>query len=143
MAAIPLFRQQHEAPKTCILEVCNTSYPLDPYSDRLKSQGYEVMSASNYDEALKLAHECRPVLIVVYDDPNGKIDAVQWLEIQHTNPAAHLAMTPLLILADANRVPDLRQEELTDRVVVLQRRADTLNQLTRAVKHLLKVWQVE
>jgi hypothetical protein len=142
MAAIPLIRRQ-EAPKTCVLELCNTSYPLDPYSDRLKSQGYEVVSASNYEDALKLAYQCHPVLIVAYDDPEGKIDAVHWLEMQHTDPTPQLAMTPLLILADANRVPDLRKEELPDRVVVLQRRADTLNQLTRAVKRLLKVWQVE
>ena len=83
------------------------------------------------------------MLVVVYDDPEGKIDAVHWLEMQHTDPLPRLAMTPLLVLADANRVPDLRKEELADRVVVLQRRADTLNQLTRAVKRLLNVWQVE
>src|SRR5205085_5157312 len=107
----------------------------------LKSQGLEVVSANNYDEALKLAHECRPALVVVYDNPEGNVDAIHWLEMQHTDQP-DLAMTPLLILADANRVPELQVEELPDRVVVVQRRADTLNQLTRAVKRLLKVWQI-
>jgi hypothetical protein len=140
MAAIPI---RSEDPKTCILELCNTAYPLDPYSDRLTSQGYEVVSANNYDDALKLAHQCNPALVVVYDDPDGKVDAIRWLEMQHSDGVADLAMTPLLILADANRLPTLRVEELPDRVVVVPRRADTLNQLTRAVKRLLKVWQVE
>ncbi len=138
MSAIP-FRQ--EAPSTCILELCNTDYTLDPYSDRLVSQGYEVVSAHNYDDALALAHQCQPALVVVYDSPDTNVDAVQWLEMQHTDPNPQLAMTPLLILADASRVPTLNVEELPDRVVVLQRRADTLNQLTRTVKRLLRIWR--
>src|SRR5436190_14461220 len=104
MSAIPL---RQEAPRTCILELCNTDYTLDPYSDRLTSQGYEVVSAHNYDEALSLAHQCHPVLVVVYDNPATNVDAVRWLEMQHTDPNPALAMTPLLILADAARVPTL------------------------------------
>jgi hypothetical protein len=90
MAAIPI---RSEDPKTCILELCNTAYPLDPYSDRLTSQGYEVVSANNYDDALKLAHQCNPALVVVYDDPDGKVDAIRWLEMQHSDGVADLAMT--------------------------------------------------
>jgi hypothetical protein len=137
MSAIPL---RQEAPRTCILELCNTDYTLDPYSDRLTSQGYEVVSATNYDDAMKLAHQCFPALVVVYDNPETKVDAVQWLEMQHTDRQSWLALTPLLILADAARVATLRIEELPDRVVVLPRRADTLNQLTRMVKRLLHIW---
>jgi hypothetical protein len=140
MSAIPL---RQEAPKTCILELYNQDYTLNPYSDRLTSQGYEVVHAANYDEGINLAHECRPVLVVVHDDPNANIDAVRWLELQHYDRVGQLAMTPLMILADANRVPALRVEELPDRVVVIPRRADTLNQLARTVKRLLKTWQIE
>ena len=140
MSAIPL---RQEAPKTCILKLYNADYTLDPYADRLISQGYEVVNVQDYAEALDAAHRCHPALIVVYDDPSTDVDAVRWLEMQHTDREAWMAMTPLLILADSARIPVLRIEELPDRVVVLQRRADTLNQLTRAVKRLLRVWQLE
>ncbi len=63
--------------------------------------------------------------------------------MQHMDSNPQLAMIPILILADASRVPELRIEELSDRVVVLQRRADTLNQLTRMVRQLLHVWQLD
>ena len=141
MTAIPL--RQEALRTTCILELYNTDYALNPYSDRLTSQGYEVVAARNYDEALKLAHECDPVLILVHDDLAADVDALRWLEMQHTDRASWLAMTPLMILADAERVPTLRAEELPDRVIVLQKRADTLNQLNRAVKRLLRLWQLE
>ncbi len=143
MSAIPFRPLPQNAPQTCILEVCDTGNTLDLYGDRLSSQGYEVVSANNYADGLKLAHECHPALVVVYDDPTTKIDALRWLELQHTDRDASLAMTPLLILADSTRAGYLRYEELPDRVVVVQRRADTLNQLTRAVKHLLRVWDME
>src|SRR5690349_16772550 len=140
MSAIPL---RQEAPKTCILEVYNKDYTLNPYSDRLTSQGYEVVHASDYEEGIKQAHACRPVLIVVHDDPNVNIDAIHWLELQHYDRDGRLAMTPLMILADAGRVPVLRGEELPDRVVVIPSRADTLNQMARTAKRLLNVWQIE
>ena len=140
MTVIPL---RQDAPKSCILELYNTDYTLNPYSDRLTSQGYEVFHASNYEDGIRLAHDCNPVLVVVHDDPNANVDAVRWLELQHYDRAPQLAMTPLMVLADASRLPTLSVEELPDRVVVIPRRADTLNQMARAVKRLLKVWQIE
>ena len=143
MSAIPLRKPQPDAEPICILEVCNTGNTLDLYSDRLSSLGYAVVSAGNYADALKLAHQCDPALVVVYDDPATNIDAVRWIELQHMDSSPRLSMTPILILADASRVPDLRIEELPDRVLLLQRRSDTLNQLTRTVRHLLHVWQLD
>src|SRR5258706_3698828 len=143
MSAMPLRKPQPDAERICILELCNTGNTLDLYSDRLSSLGYEVVSTTNYDEAVKLAHQCHPSLVVVYDDPATNIDAVRWIEMQHMDSNPQLAMIPILILADASRVPELRIEELSDRVVVLQRRADTLNQLTRTVRQLLHVWQLD
>jgi hypothetical protein len=49
-------------------------------------------------------------------------------------------MIPLIVVADSDRVPALRVQELPDRVVVLRNRADTLNQLTRTVQRLLRIW---
>jgi response regulator RpfG family c-di-GMP phosphodiesterase len=143
MSAIPIRQERRDIPSLCILEVCNTGNTLDLYSDRLSLQGYEVLSASNYDDAIKLAQQCKPALIVAYDDPATNIDAVEWLQRQHTDKNPELAMTPLLILADSHRVLELREQELPDRVVVLQRRLDTLNQLTRTVRRLLQVWQMQ
>jgi DNA-binding response OmpR family regulator len=144
MSAIPL-RQEAEAPKTgknsqpCILELHATDFALNPYTDRLISQGYEVVQAHNYEEALRAAHECYPALIVVHDDPAANIDAVRWLESQHTDRVWQLALTPLLILADAMRARELRIHELPDRVIVLQRRSDTLNQLARTASRVLRL----
>jgi response regulator RpfG family c-di-GMP phosphodiesterase len=144
MSAIPLRSEKlPEEEKLVVLELCNTGNTLDLYSDRLSSQGYSVLSANSYQDALRLAREYEPALIVVYDQPDTNIDAVEWLQIQHTDLKPQLAMTPLRVLADAVRVPELRVQEIPDRVVVLQRRADTLNQLTRTVKRILNVWGFE
>ncbi len=141
MSAIPMYRA--EPRQTLILKLYRNPYSLDPYSDRLNSQGYEVLNASTYQVGLEMARESRPALIVAHDNPTDGIDALRWLELQHTDRVAALAMIPLIILADAARVPDLRREEQPDRVVVLQNRADTLNQLTRTIKHVLRVWGLE
>jgi hypothetical protein len=143
MSAIPLRKPQPDVERICILELCNVGNTLDLYSDRLVSLGYEVVSANNYADAVKLVHQCEPALVVVYDDPATNIDAVRWIETQHMDNDPKWAMIPILILADAARVPDLHIQELPDRVVVLQRRADTLNQLTRTVKKLLRIWELD
>jgi DNA-binding response OmpR family regulator len=141
MSAIPLYRA---APRqTLIVKLYRNPYSLDPFSDRLNSQGYEVLNASTYQAGLELARKQRPALIVVHDDPVDGIDALRWIELQHTDQVAALAMIPLIILADATRVPLLRREEQPDRVMVLQNRADTLNQLTRTIKHVLRAWGIE
>src|SRR5438477_17310 len=113
MSAIPI---RQEAPKTLFLELCNADLTLDTYQDRLTSQGYEVISTKGYDEAIQLARMYLPALVIVYDDPTTSIDAVKWIELQHSDRAAQLAMIPILILADANRMNDLREQELPDRV---------------------------
>jgi response regulator RpfG family c-di-GMP phosphodiesterase len=120
-----------------ILELNNTNYTLDPYHDRLVSVGFDVIDAMNYADGLALAHTHRPDLIIVHDDPSAGIDAMVWLEMQHNDRQAWLATTPLLILADTNRASELRIHELTDRVVTVLRRSDTLNQVTRTVKQML------
>jgi DNA-binding response OmpR family regulator len=122
-----------------ILELYNASYALDPYHDRLASVGYDVINASSYAEALTLAQHRQPELIIVYDNPDGGIDALKWLEMQHTARLGWLAAVPLMILADASRAAELRPHELSDRVTVVLRRSDTLNQLSRTVKRLLNV----
>src|SRR5258708_3030191 len=132
-----LLARQSDPFRAVILEIVNTGHTLDPYSDRLQSQGLEVISPNNYADALKIAHTYWRVLVVIYEAPETKIDARTWIEIQHTDRMLRLATTPLLVLADASRVPLLRIDQLPDRVVIVPRRADTLNQLSRSVKRLL------
>jgi hypothetical protein len=129
--------------KLIIVKLHHNLYALDLYADRLSTQGYEVITAPTYDEALEAVHHHHPALIIVHDDPDKQVDAVRWLEIQHTDRSSALAMIPLIILADNARVPALRTQELPDRVIVLRNRADTLNQLTRTVKRLLRVWGLD
>ena len=58
-------------------------------------------------------------------------------------PELRFTFMDMLILADQERVPLLKTEELPDRVIVLPRRADTLNQLTRTVKRLIRLAQMD
>ncbi|GEM_PF-1217413 len=138
MSAIPMYRAQPW--HAVIVKLYNNNYTLDAYSDRLHSQGYEVINTNNYTGALEMAREYHPALIVAQDDPAANIDAIRWLELQHSDHDPVLAMTPLIIVADAARMSVLRTEELPDRVIVLQNRADTLNQLTRTITRVLRVW---
>ncbi len=141
MSAVPLPKQ--DAWRTIIIQLYNNTYALDPYGDRLHSQGYDVINTTNYASALKAAHEFSPALIIVHDDPDKNVDSIHWIELQHTDRVATLAMTPMIILTDAARVPLLHGEELPDRIIVLQRRSETLNQLTRTVKRVLHVWGLD
>lgn len=126
-----------------IIKLYKTSYSLDPYADRLYSHGYEVINTNTYSSTLKSARESRPALIVVHDDPDNGIDALDWLAMQHFDAASALSMTPLIVLADTARLPILGGERQADRVIILQNRADTLNQLTRTVKRTLRVWGLD
>lgn len=134
-----LLRQESPQPMY-VVKLNNSAYTLDPYRDRLESQGLKVMDGETYEATLDLAVEYHPVLFVVHDDPGAGIDALRWLQIQHTAPQGWMATTPLIILADESRMPELRREELPDRVLVLQRRADTLNRLGYVTRALLNLW---
>jgi hypothetical protein len=138
MSALPLTLRDASI-QGRILKLYNKTFTLDPYHDRLASIGYDVIDAANYADALVLAHRQRPDLFVVYDDPAAGIDALVWLDAQHNDRYSWMATTPLMILADAGRAAELHKHELPDRVVVVLRRADTLNQLARAVKRMLKI----
>jgi hypothetical protein len=126
-----------------IVKLFHTGYSLDPFADRLFSHGYEVINASDYNAMLKTGREMHPALIIVHDDPANGIDALHWLEMQHKDSDARLAMIPLIILTDGARLPTLQAEAQPDRVIILQNRADTLNQLTRTVKRTLKIWELD
>lgn len=147
MCAMPML-QAPPSPQTAlnravIVKLHHNLYALDLYSDRLQTQGYSVVSADSYAAMLDAVHRNRPALIIVHDDPAAGVDAVHWLELQHNDRVAALAMTPLIILADAERANQLKVQELPDRVIVLRNRADTLNQLTRTVQRTLRVWGLD
>ncbi|PJF36511.1 MAG: hypothetical protein CUN49_05050 [Candidatus Thermofonsia Clade 1 bacterium] len=138
MSALPFRQEKPEPNRIRILKLFNVPFALDPYQDRLISQGYEVFNVTSYQDALNYAHKYQPALFIVYDDSDSGVDALEWLRLQHTDRYGWMATTPLIILADAMRMDMLKPEELPDRVIVLQRRADTLNHLTRIVNQLLR-----
>jgi hypothetical protein len=138
MSALPVRGATPQQP--FLLKLHNTPYALDPYRDRIESEGVRVLNTDGYDEALQLAHLHRPALIVVNDDPDQRIDAVRWITLQHTDRMAWMAVTPLIILAGAERASVLRLEQMPDRVLLLQRRPDTLNRLTQAIRYLLRAY---
>jgi len=126
-----------------IVKLLHNSFALDLYSDRLTAQGYAVLNMSSYEAALVAARRYRPAIIVVHDDPDEKIDAAQWLQLQHTDQVGALAMIPLIILASPARALELRPNELPDRVIIVRNRADTLNQMARTIQRLLRVWGLD
>jgi len=147
MCAMPMLQPQ-VSPKAAlsravIVKLHHNLYALDLYTDRLHTQGYTVITADNYQNTLDVVHRYQPALIIVHDDPASDVDAVHWLELQHTDRIAALTMTPLIILADSERAALLQVQELPDRVIVIRNRADTLNQLTRTVQRTLRVWGLD
>lgn len=126
-----------------IIKLHHTNYSLDPFADRLFSHGYDVINTNNYLATIKAAREMHPALIVVHDDLTNKVDAREWIGMQHYDHDARLAMTPIVVLADGARLPLLRPEAQPDRVIILQNRADTLNHLTRTVKRTLRIWELD
>jgi hypothetical protein len=125
-----------------LLKIYSASYALDPYQDRLESLGFRILNSHNHHEALELALRHRPAMVLVQDDLANGIDALIWLDLQHAQSVGWLATVPLIILATEDRLPVLLREQLPDRVVVLQRRADTLNRLTQTARALLRAWSL-
>ncbi len=109
------------APRPVVVKVDATRYRLDTLTNRFIDAGFQVVKATSIKEGLKVARRCKPNLIVAIDNLRSGLDAVQWLELQHSDVEGALAMTPLLIVTDNKRVESLRIHELPDRVKVLQR----------------------
>lgn len=107
-------------PRPLVVKVDATRHRLDKFTDRLIEVGYQVVKAKSIKEGIKLARRCKPNLIITVDNPEEGIKADTWLEAQHNDVEPLLALTPLLILADANRANRLRVHELPDRVKVVQ-----------------------
>lgn len=124
-----------------VVKVDATHYPMDVFGDRLISEGFQVVKAASLAEGIKLARRCKPDLVVAIDDAESGVDAIEWLEMQHSDNEAALAMTPLLILADHSRLERLRVHELPDRVKVLQRPLE-LREFIQTAKHMLAIWDL-
>lgn len=128
------------AARPLVVKIDATQYPLDVFSDRFISEGFQVVKASTIKEGIKLARRCQPNLILSIDDPKQGIDGARWLEMQHSDVETSLVMTPLLILANADRVERLRIHELPDRVRVLQRPIE-LRELVQVAQQMLSQWE--
>lgn len=123
-------------PRPIIIKLENGSYLFDRWRDWLTDAGFHILRARNYTDALRLARRTAPVLILVADDPRRGIDAVEWLEMQHSDVAPHLPMTPLLMIAHSQNAMELRLQELPDRVLLLLRPIDE-EKLLAGVRTLL------
>lgn len=108
-------------PRSLVVKIDATHHRSDRYSKHLIDNGFQVVNASTIKDGIKLARRCRPDLIIAVDNQKSRLDAGKWLEIQHSDSEPTLAMTPLLIVADAGRAERLRLHELPDRIKVLSR----------------------
>lgn len=107
--------------RSLVVKIDATHHRLDRYSKYLIESGFQIVKASTIKEGIKLVRRCKPDLIITVDSRKSGLDAIKWLEVQHSDSEPALAMTPVLIIADANRVERLRLHELPDRIKVLQR----------------------
>jgi CheY-like chemotaxis protein len=128
-----------EAPRQTILKVDHSRALLDRWRDWLVDGGYHVIRARSFKDGVRLARRVHPNVIIVMDDPKNDLDAIEWLELQHADADPVLAMTPLLIIADARQNDEVRLQELPDRVRVVVRPLSP-DTLIHAVRHLISAW---
>jgi hypothetical protein len=136
--------QGQSIPRPFILKL-NNSLPrqrLDSVYDTLIAGGFHVMRIGTPEEAINVARRCLPNLFLVNDDPPAGVDAVRWIERQHADPVAQLAVTPLIILAGTGRVNLLRAQEILNRIVVIARPPDPHN-LVKTVGWLVDLWAAD
>jgi hypothetical protein len=115
---------------------------LDSIYSALITAGFQIVRSEASGDALQLARRCLPNLFLVNDDPAAGVDAEHWIEHQHADPVAQLAVTPLIILAAAPRAPLLRSQEIPQRVVVFALPPE-LSRLVAAAKRLVELWAGE
>lgn len=108
-----------EAPRPLIIKLDARQYRVDTYSEGLIAHGFQVVRGASTKDGIKLARRVKPDLIMVVDNPRAGLDASKWLQIQHTDSVASLAMTPLLIMASTQRAAQLTIDQLPGRVQIL------------------------
>jgi DNA-binding response OmpR family regulator len=126
-------------PRPLIVKIDPIHHRKDALADMLIEAGFQVARASSIKEGIKLARRCKPNLIVTVDNSKAGVDAVKWLELQHSDSEVGLAMTPLLILAEFHRSERLHIHELPDRVKVLLKSVPP-HELLAAIRQTLAVW---
>lgn len=127
-------------PRPLIIKVDPTHHRLDTIANWFVENGFQVIKAASIKEGIKLARRSKPTLIVAVDNPKAGLDAAHWLETQHSDTEGALAMTPLLIVAEANRATRLVVHELPDRVKVVAKPL-TPEYLLAAAHHILDAWR--
>lgn len=128
------------APRLTIIKLDNSYYLRDRWRDRLTEAGFQVIRARDYQDGLRLARRIHPDLIFLVDDQPRGMDAIEWIELQHTDQDGVLALTPLLILAGRKAGAEVRLQELPDRVRLLLRPIDPAL-VIRAAQEMITHWR--
>jgi hypothetical protein len=108
-----------DAPRPLVLKLDAKQYRLDPYTEGLIADGFQVVRGTTPKEGLRLARRAKPDLCLVFDNPKAGLDGKEWLALQHADVEAWLVMIPLLIVAERKRGAELRLHELPGRVRVV------------------------
>ena len=109
----------YDAPRPLIIKLDARQYRIDTYHEGLIAHGFQVVRGASTKDGIKLARRIKPDLIIVFDNPRAGLDASQWLQIQHSDSVASLAMTPLLIIATSQRAAQLTIDQLPGRVQLM------------------------
>lgn len=133
---MPTMTAPVDGPRPLVIKLDAKHYRLDTYNEGLIAQGYQVVRGASLKEGIKLARRVHPDVIITFDNPRANLDAKDWLDIQHSDLEAPLAMIPLLIVAEHRRAEQLKVHELPGRVQVLMQPVE-IETLLMAVKNLL------
>ena len=95
--------------RPCILVVDDVPHRLRTVSDTLKSAGYEVVEATSRRDALALAADCRPDLLLLSDSLPGA-GAVKVCEQLRQDPSS--AGAAIILVSDERGQPDRRTAAL-------------------------------
>lgn len=94
--------------KTKILVVEDETFLVKIYSVKLKKEGYDVTLATDGEEAIKMAAETKPDLILL-DLILPKLNGFEALEEIRKN--ASLKKTPVIVLSNLGQEEDIKRAE--------------------------------
>jgi len=94
--------------KTKILVVEDETFLVKIYSVKLKKEGYDVTLAMDGEEAVKLAAETKPDLILL-DLILPKLNGFEALEQIRKNPS--IKKTPVIVLSNLGQEEDIKRAE--------------------------------
>lgn len=122
------------AKKTKILVVEDETFLVKIYSVKLKKEGYDVTLATDGEEAVKVAAEVKPDLILL-DLILPKLNGFEALEEIRKN--ASLKKTPVIVLSNLGQEEDIKRAEALGATDYLVKANFSIQDVVQKIKSVL------